>query len=279
MPKPKDLDPAESPRSFYGSELRRLREAAGLSQERLGAMVFLSGGYIGQTEAATRKPQKDISQRFDEVLSTGGHFARLFPMAARSRFAEYFVSAAELQAKAQSISTYCPALIPGLMQTPAYARVVFEAAQPYRSAADIDSRVSARIARADILDGPTAPLLWTVLDEAVIRRPIGGAAVMHEQLVHLAALVRGRRAIAQVLPFSAGAHAMLEGMSLFMTFGDAPPMVYLEGPHAGQLIDDPELVAKCMLSYDLVRAAALSPEASLALIEAAAEDYAREQQH
>ncbi|WSL65733.1 helix-turn-helix transcriptional regulator [Kitasatospora herbaricolor] len=274
MPKPKDSVPGETPREFYGNELRRLREAAGLSQERLGELVFCSGGYIGMLEAATRKPQEDMSRRFGEILDTGGHFERLYPVATASRFAEYFTAAAELQAIAESICEYSPALVPGLLQAPGYARAVFESAQPLRSADDIESRVVQRMARARILTGPTAPLYWAVLDEAAIRRPVGGVAAMHELLAHLAGVVRNRRAVIQVMPFAAGGHAMLEGSICLMTFADAPPVAYIEGPHAGQLIDDPALVAKCSLSYDLVRAAALSPEASLALIEAAAEEYA-----
>ncbi|WP_371480954.1 Scr1 family TA system antitoxin-like transcriptional regulator [Kitasatospora sp. NBC_00315] len=277
MPQPKDLDPAESPRSFYGSELRRLREAAGLTQERLGELVFSSGAYIGHLEAASRRPQLDMSEQLDQVLETGGYFARLYPMVTRSRYPEYFVHVVELQTRAQSISSYCPALIQGLLQTPDYARAVFESAQPLRSVEETEVLVAARMARADILDGPTAPVLWTVLDEAIIRRPIGSAATMRDQLAHLVRLVRSRRLIVQVLPFSAGAHALLEGMALHMTFEDEPPMVYLEGPHIGRLVDDPLLVARCLRSYDLVRAAALSPEVSLTLLESAMEDYSREQ--
>ncbi|GAA2137362.1 helix-turn-helix transcriptional regulator [Kitasatospora kazusensis] len=276
MVSPRDLDPSESPQAFYGAEVRRLREAAGLSQDRLGELVFCSGAYIGQIEAATRKPQKDLSIRLDTVLRTDGHFSRLYPMVTRTRFAEYFTAAAELQAIAQTISEYAPALVPGLLQTPEYAQAVFRAAQPLRSATDIGERVALRMERSQILDDPTRPMFWVVMDESVIRRPTGGAAVMCGQLSRLSNLVRDSRIIMQVLPFSAGAHALLEGALCLMTFADAPPAAYVEGPHAGQLLDDPAFVAKCLLSYDLVRAVALSPEASLALVESVAEEYADE---
>ncbi|MFJ4676539.1 Scr1 family TA system antitoxin-like transcriptional regulator [Kitasatospora sp. NPDC088783] len=278
MVHPKPLDPYESPRSFYGSELRRLREARGLSQERLGELVFCSATYISQIEKADRRPQEDLSERFDSVLETGGHFARLYPLVTRTRFAEYFTAAAELQAVARTINEYAPALVPGLLQTPEYARALFRSAQPLRSAAETDDLVGLRMDRARLLDGPTSPMLWVVLDESAIRRPIGGAAVMAGQLSHLAVLVRGSRIIVQVLPYAAGAHALLEGALSLLTFADAPPVAYLEGPHAGQLIDDPSTVAKCLLSYDFVRAAALSPEASLPLIESAAEEHAHGQE-
>ncbi|MFD8481207.1 Scr1 family TA system antitoxin-like transcriptional regulator [Kitasatospora sp. NPDC059673] len=277
MASPKPLDPSESPRAFYGAEVRRLREARGLSQEALGEMLFFSGAYIGQIESAIRRPQEDLSERLDAALGTDGHFTRLYRLASRSRFAEYFTAALELEPLAKTISTYASAIVPGLLQTPEYARTIFRSAQPLRSASDISERVSLRMDRAQILDGPTSPLLWVVMDETTIRRPVGGAAVMAEQLSFISGLIRENRIIVQVLPFSAGAHALLEGTLLLMTFADAPPVAYIEGPHVGTLLDDPSATSKCALSFDLVRAAALSPEASLTLIESAAEEYANGQ--
>ncbi|MFC9329636.1 DUF5753 domain-containing protein [Kitasatospora sp. NPDC057015] len=228
-------------------------------------------------EAATRKPQKDLSRRFDEVLNTGGHFARLFPIATSPRIAGFFTAAKELQTLARTIGEYSPTLVPGLLQTPGYARAVFAAARRFSSAEEIETWVVARMARAEIFARPQALKYWAVIDEAVLRRPVGGAAAMREQLAHLAGMIRSRKAVVQVLPFSAGAHALLEGSVCLMTFEDAPPTVYLEGPHVGQLLDDPQMVGDVMLSYDLVRADALSQEASLTLIESAAEEYAHEQ--
>ncbi|MFJ3790441.1 Scr1 family TA system antitoxin-like transcriptional regulator [Kitasatospora sp. NPDC090091] len=268
-------DPSHSPRVYYGTELRRLRELAGLSQEALGKLVFCSGGYIGQMEVAVRKPQEELSKRLDTVLMTDGHLLRVYEMVKRSsRYEEYFAAAAELQEMAEAISQFSPLLVPGLLQTPAYARALFEAAQPLKKAADIEAMVALRVGRSEILDRPTPPLYWAVLDEAALRRSVGGADVMSEQMTFLAGLVRARKAIVQVVPFSAGAHALMDGSLCLMTFEDAPPTAYVEGSHTGTLIDDPALVARYSLAYDLVRAAALSPEASLALIESAAEDYA-----
>ncbi|MFD0347973.1 helix-turn-helix transcriptional regulator [Kitasatospora aburaviensis] len=255
--------------------MRRLRELAGLSQEALGQLVFCSGGYIGQMEVAVRKPQEDLSKRLDEALKTDGHFLRVYQMVRKaSRYPDFFADAAELQASAQSISEFGPLLVPGLLQTPDYARAVFESADPLRKAADAEALVAARVARSEILDRANAPLYWAVLDESVLRRPVGGSAVMFGQLRHLAELVLSRKALIQVVPFSAGAHALMEGSLCLMTFEEAPPVAYVEGPYSGQLVDNPSTVAECALAYDLVRAAALSPKVSLALIDSAAEDYA-----
>ncbi|MGK4581964.1 helix-turn-helix domain-containing protein [Kitasatospora sp. HPMI-4] len=277
MVNPKELDPSESPQAFYGAELRRIRLAKGLSQEALGALVFCSGAYIGQMESATRQPQKDLSERLDVALGTDGHFARLYPMVTRSRFADYFTAVRELQEMARTIYEYDPVLVPGLLQTPEYARAVFRSFDPLRLEVETDELVSMRIERAHILHASTRPRYWVVLDESTLRRVTGGAAVMHGQMAHLAQLMRGNRIVLQVLPFSAGGHPLMQGSLTLMTFADAPPVAYGEGPYRGQLIDDPAYVENCRWAYDLVRSAALSLEASLALIEAAAEDYASEQ--
>ncbi|MFF3781052.1 Scr1 family TA system antitoxin-like transcriptional regulator [Streptomyces sp. NPDC001933] len=106
--------------------------------------------------------------------------------------------------------------------------------------------------------------------------PIGDPHTMREQLTHLVETARAHpQAIVQVLPFSVGFHPFLNTMSSLMQFTDAPPVVYTEGAYAGQLIEEAALVAQYRSAYDLARAVALSPEASLALIASAAKDYDR----
>jgi transcriptional regulator with XRE-family HTH domain len=270
---PKDLDPSSSPRAFFGAELRRVREAAGLSQDKLGERIFCSGSYIGQLESATRKPQLDLAERVDAVLETGGYFVRMWPMVVKSRHAAYFAEAAELEETATSISQYVVTVAPGLLQTEAYARAVIRAANPLAADADVEFRVRARLDRARLLDTATAPRLWEVVHETALRIPTGGAVVMREQLAHIADLVRSNRILLQVLPFSAGPSPVTAGMFSLMAFDDAPPVAYSESGASGQLIDDPLVVTAYQQAYDLMRAAALSREASLGLIESAMEDY------
>ncbi|MGC5343063.1 helix-turn-helix transcriptional regulator [Streptomyces sp. AM 4-1-1] len=278
MPGPKKLDPSSSPRALLGAELRHRREKAGLSQEELGHPLFVSGSFIGQLEAGTRRMQLDQAQKLDEVLGSDGFFVRNCDALKKSKYPDHFAEAAEAEAIAETIKEYSPLLIPGLMQTEAYARAVFQRGLPTAPESQIDALVVARLERADLLADPTRPMLWAVLDEAVIRRKTGGPAVMAEALRHLAKLIRQRRIIVQVLPFSAGGHAAMEGSLKMMTFSDAPPLAYLDGLGSGQLLDDPAAVKAYELTYDLLVADALSPEASLALIESVAEDYAHEEQ-
>jgi transcriptional regulator with XRE-family HTH domain len=263
---------------FFGSELKRQRERAGLTQDQLGERVYCSGSYIGQFEAAIRKPQLDLAQRFDQELKTNDLFAHMCEeLINSSPYAEYFADMAELQPLALTISELSLVLVPGLLQTADYARAIFRANWPFAQAETIDAMVQLRMNRAHLLDGPTAPLLWVIIDESVIRRPVGSPTVMTAQLEHMATEVERTRALVQVIPYSSGAHSMMEGNITLMTFTDAPPLAYVESPHIGQVLDDPALVARCMASYDLARASALPPEASVALIRSAAKEYAHAQ--
>ncbi|MFD8571241.1 helix-turn-helix domain-containing protein [Streptomyces sp. NPDC059639] len=275
MSGPKDLDPS-SRRVMIGEELRHARERAPLTQQALGVQLFVSGSYVGQMEAGTRRILPDMAVRLDEILETGGFFVRHCTKANKSKHPEHFAEAAEAEAVAIEIRQYESLLIPGLLQIPAYARAVFLAYQPTAPEAVIDELMANRMERTTLLDHPTKPLLWAVLDEAVLRRRVGGPAVMAEALSHVAALARRRRVIVQVVPFSAGAHASVDGPLKLMHFEDAPPLSFVEASSTGQLIDDPVTVARHQLSYDLLRAEALTPKDSLALISSVAEDYAHE---
>jgi transcriptional regulator with XRE-family HTH domain len=277
MAGPKDLDPSSSPRALLGAELRHARERAGLSQEDLGQRLFVSGSFIGQLEAGTRRMQPEYARLLDEVLGAGGFFQRNCGAAAKSKYLEDFAEAAEAEAQATTIRQYAPLLIPGLLQTPAYARAVNRAYDPTAPEETIDEWVDGRLERIRLLDHPTKPVLWAVLDEAALRRETGGPAVMAEALRHIAGLTRRNRVIVQVLPLSAGAHAAMDGALKLMEFEEAPPLVYFEGVGTGRLEDDPATVAQLRFTFDLLVASALSREKSLARIEALAQDYTHEE--
>lgn len=279
MPGPKDLDPSSSPRAMIGAELRHAREKAGLSQAELGQPLFVSGSFIGQLEAGTRRLHLEYAVQIDEILGTNGFFERNCRALATSKYPDHFAEAAEAEAVATTIREYAQMLIPGLLQTNAYAEAVFRAYKPTAPDDEIGDLVAARLDRGHLLGNPTAPLLWVVLDEAVLRREVGGGTVMAETLRHVADLARRHQIIAQVLPFRAGAHASMTGPLKLMEFEDAPPLSFVEGPDMGKLLDDPATVARHTLTFNLLQAAALSPQDSLALIESVAQDYEHGEQH
>ncbi|MFI1887131.1 helix-turn-helix transcriptional regulator [Streptomyces jumonjinensis] len=261
---------------FFGTELRKRREEAKLTQAEVGAAVFVSGGYIGQFETAIRKPQLDVAQRLDALLQTGGFFERLWrTLIDSSPHASYFVAAAELEGLATHIYEWTPGLVPGLMQTADHFRSMILVDKPFESDEQIESRVRLRMERARLLQGPSNPEYWAILHESTLRVPVGGPEAMARQLGHLADLGHSRRALIQIIPFSAGAYPLMNRNLRLMEFEDTPPTVYTEALYSGNLLDEPSVVKRAQRAYDLLRAAALSPEASLDLIESVAEDHRR----
>ncbi|MEU7024462.1 helix-turn-helix transcriptional regulator [Streptomyces sp. NPDC046203] len=261
---------------FFGELLRERREAAHYSREDLGARVFVSGTYIRLFEQGLRKPQLNLAQRFDEILKTSGLFERTWrKLINKSPYAAYFQAAADLEDLATKICEFAPGVVPGLLQTAAYARAVTRASNPFATEEYVEEKVSSRLERQTILADENRPVYWVIVHESVVRIPAGGSAVMAEQLEHILACAREHKVLVQVLPFAAGAYPQMGKMIKLMEFEDAPPTAYTEAVYSGNLLDDPAVVKRSQAAYDLLRAAALSPEASLALIESAAEDYRR----
>ncbi|WP_432096312.1 helix-turn-helix domain-containing protein [Streptomyces sp. bgisy100] len=275
----KKLDPTANPFAFFGSELRRCREERGLSQAELGALLFVSKGYISQFETAFRRPEESMVERMDGALEVTGHLLRVYRMAVKAEhqrieLADYFAAIARLEPQATRIDWYGAALVPGLLQTPEYAAVITRASNPFRQPDEIAELVAARMKRAEILDRTQGgPRLLVILDEVALHRPIGGPTVMKEQLDHVADAARAAKAVVQILPTQAGAHPLIAGQLIVLHFADTPPVAYMEGPHGGQVLDKPEQVDTCLLSYHLTCAAAMSPDASLELIESVAREY------
>jgi transcriptional regulator with XRE-family HTH domain len=281
VPAKKDPDASTSVPCFYGAELRYRREQAGLTLEQLVEGSFRGISFLSQIERGERGMPVDFARHVDARLGTDGFFQRRCEDAAKARragIAAHFADVAELEKSARTIEDWAPLLVPGLLQTRAYAAAIARSAMPRASEADVEAVVSARLNRAAIFESESPPKLWAVLDESVIRRRVLPPAGMAELLSHIAGVVRRTRSILQIVPATVAAHPFMMGLTRIMTFFDAPPLVYTEGLHSGQVIDYPAHVMEYRESYDLLRAAALPPEASLAVIEAAAEECRDEAQ-
>ncbi|MEV0172831.1 helix-turn-helix transcriptional regulator [Streptomyces sp. NPDC050803] len=258
----RELDPSASPLDYYGYELRRAREAAGLTQVQLGSIVFCTASLVGQIETGARVPQREFSERVDAALGTGGTFSRLVGLVLRSQLPGWFQPYAEMEAKASYISTYQAQLVHGLLQTEGYARAVFGT----RDEGDLDGKVAARLDRQRSLMRDQPPVTWVVLSEAVLRQEVGGPKVMREQLARLLQLQKRRWLEIQVLPFEAGAHTGLMGSFTLLRFNKDPDIVYTEDFIQGHMTANPEAVKEGSVRYDHLQAAALSVDDSAALI-------------
>ncbi|MGW6688923.1 helix-turn-helix domain-containing protein [Streptomyces sp. NPDC054961] len=258
----RDLDPGASPLDYYGAELRRLREDAGLKQGQLGDIVYCAASLVGQIETARKVPTREFSERIDAALGTGGTFGRLVGLVLRSQLPTWFQAYAEMEARATFLSTYQAQVVYGLLQTEAYARAVLATGMPD----NLNELVGARMERHRILRRERPPMVWVVLDEAVLHRPIGGREVMRDQLAHLLSMREDRWVQVQVLPFSAGEHASLIGSFNALRFDDDPDLVYTEDLISGHMTANPDTVKESALRYAHLQATALSVEDSAALI-------------
>ncbi|MFD7624535.1 Scr1 family TA system antitoxin-like transcriptional regulator [Streptomyces sp. NPDC059851] len=273
----KDIDGSVSVPTFYGKELRWKREAAGRTLQQMVEGVFYGVSYLSEIERGERRMPLDLARHVDRVLETDGLFERCCEDVRKARaigHAKYAEKVLEAEKFAETFEEWCPSAFPGLLQTEAYARARARAERPLESEEDTDAKISARLARADLFESGKGPEYWLILHESLLRLPVVPPLQMAEQLDRVAALVRRRRILTQIVPWNLGAHPFMSaGTVVIMTFADAPPLVYTESLHSGVTIDDPTLVMRYRRSYDLLRAAALPPEASLAMMEAAAEDY------
>jgi transcriptional regulator with XRE-family HTH domain len=265
----KQIDPSGSVAAFFASELRRLREASGFSQRELGAKIGYSEQAVCMVELAKRTPAEAFARGCDAALATDGVLLRLWPLVKRASVQRWFREYLEVESRAAAIHSWDPQNVPGLFQTEAYA---YEVIAAYRGT-DTDALVAARMARQETVLAPAGPQLWAVIDEAVLHRPIGSHEAWLEQLKRLVELGRSPGRVVQVLPFAAGAHACSDGAVILLSFADGPDVAFADGPGQGRLEERHEVVRGFRLRYDLVRAQALSPQASLGLIESMIKEY------
>ncbi|MFF8913901.1 helix-turn-helix domain-containing protein [Streptomyces sp. NPDC015032] len=277
----KEVDGSAGVPQFYGKELRFKREEAGLTLEKLVDNSFYGITYLSEIEHGHRRMPADLAQHVDRVLGTDGFFQRRCEDVRKARqgaHAAFFAAVAEAETRARTIGEWSGTLIPGLLQTSSYACAVIRSTHSLDTPEEIKAKIDVRMQRSQLFDNPKKPEYWVVLHESLVRHPILPPAKMAEQLDHIAALVRRSRIVAQILPWNGPTRPLTELPLFFMDFDNEPPLLYTEGPYHGQTIDDPSLLTQYRKAYDRLRAAALPPEVSLALIEKAAEEY-RHGQH
>jgi transcriptional regulator with XRE-family HTH domain len=260
-------------------ELRRFREAAGLTGEQVAEQMGWSLAKVYRIEGDKVRVLPRDAQRLLKLYGIGGEQAEAVMELARAARAkdwwhqysgaipEWFQFYVGLEAAASAMQEYCAELVTGLLQTEAYARAVMAAAAR-SDTGEMDRQVAVRLERQKRLTAADAPSLWVVLDEAVLRRQVGGPAVMAGQLAHIGQMAGQPNVTVQVLPFTAGAHPAMLGSFTLMQFPDPADkdVVYLEAETGALYLEKPQDVARYSLMIDYLRAQALGPAESRALI-------------
>lgn len=270
--------PTHSPtvrRRRLSRELITLREDLGLTPAQVADHFERDRNWLDRIESGVRK-----RPYVDEVASLLDHYGvtddtdpqrreAILELVRQARtkgwwsqYGDVLDGYVGLEVEASSVSTYQPLVVPGLLQTPAYAAASARAA--INAEADVARTVESRIERQKILDRERAPLVWAVIDEAVLARG-SDSAVMHEQIAHLVQVSERRNVTIQLLPFSAGFHAGLSGPFVILDFPVPadPSVVYLESRHDSLYLEDPEVVAEYRTILGHIQTAALSPADSI----------------
>jgi transcriptional regulator with XRE-family HTH domain len=268
---PARRDPDRSALTLFADELHATREKAGMSREDLAAKLNYSASLVAMVEGLRRVPQADFAARCDAALDTPGTFARLQKRLRELPFTESFRPFAAYEEAATSLRNFEHTLVPGLLQTPDYVQAILSS-HPNTNEEDLDDRVTSRLSRQAILNRDNPPTLWAVMDEAVLHREVGAPKVMYDQLMHLADRSDRPNITLQVIPYSSGAHAGLQGAFVIADLDNAPSVVFLATATEGQTLEELSRVAKVAFLFDTLRSEALPRKASRDMIVRIAEE-------
>jgi transcriptional regulator with XRE-family HTH domain len=264
-----------------GRELRKMREDFGLLPEAVAAQLGWSRSKVSRIETGRTTPRRaDVVAVCDLYGIDSSDKARLVQLASEARQRGWWAAYADvftgsyigLEDNASLVWQWEARAIPALLQTEDYARAVISQLCPQEG---VERRVMARMARRTLLNRPDAPRFEAVIDEAVIRRPIGGQQTMAEQLWALLACAKRPNIAIRVLPFSAGGHAGLEGALTVLSFADDidPDVAYVEGAGGDLYVESRDPIDRCRLILEQVSEAALSPEDSIRLFTEVKDEY------
>jgi transcriptional regulator with XRE-family HTH domain len=258
----------------FAEELRAQREAAGLTQEQVAKLMGYSASVIAKLETCRTTPSPQHAGQADAALGTPGTFRRLRQAMINGVNEPWVRALLEMEERATVLRNWEALVVPGLLQTQAYARAMIRAGRPGDSDAAIEQMVTSRMARQEIWErqDPPPPMLFVVLGEAVLRQRVGDAAVMRDQLGHLLEASGNPRITIQVLPFAAAAHPGLLGPHLVASFDNDRDAAYLDNALDGQVTERRKQVARIALLHETLRTEALSPGASADMIAKVAEE-------
>ncbi|MEO3796327.1 helix-turn-helix transcriptional regulator [Nonomuraea sp. B10E15] len=275
-------------RILLGSQLRKLREANNVTREEAGHLIRGSESKISRMELGrVGFKERDVADLLTlyKVVDAQARSAVLDLVATANepgwwhRFNDvlptWFQAYVGLEEAAARIRTYEVQFVPGLLQTKEYTRAVVTAGAAGIGAEEIARRVDLRLERQRILDKPDGPIFWAVIDEAALRRPIGGAEVMRAQIEHLIELMRQQSITIQVMPFSFGGHSAEGGAFSILRFPDSdlPDVVYVEQLASALYLDKREDVDRYTEVMERLCAVSTTPDETIELLRTIADEF------
>ncbi|MFE5215128.1 MULTISPECIES: helix-turn-helix domain-containing protein [unclassified Streptomyces] len=264
---------SQEPRQRFAEELRTLRAGSGTSLRQLGERLGWDWSLFGKMEKGETLGSPEVVQALDTHYGTPGLLLALWELAAgdHTQFRERYRRYMALEAKAVSLWHFAVSVLPGLLQTPGYAREVLAAGG--LKGKELEQQVEARMGRRELLEGEDAPPFRTILSEAVLRTPLRDVGEWRGQLEHVVELAERANVTMQVLPLDAGLHGLMNATVMFLRLVDGRTVAYMENGYQGDLIEENAAVERLQRAYDATRDLALSPAESrkfvLAMLEEA----------
>ncbi|AGI87683.1 helix-turn-helix transcriptional regulator [Streptomyces albidoflavus] len=251
-----------------GKQLAEFRRVAGLTQGQLADLARVGEDTVSSVEQGRRRLQADLAERLDEILETKRALSTAVSTIPRHEryplFAQDFI---EHERNAITLLSYQSHVIPGLLQTPEYARTVFENAYPPLGTQELEEAVQARIDRKEILSREKPPLMSFIIEECVLQRHLGAPEAMKRQIQHLRECAGLPFLSLQVMPTETDAHAGLAGALVLLETPDHDHLAYIEGQHKGFMVDDLGEVSMYQQKYGMLRAQALTPQRTKVLLD------------
>ncbi|PWI07032.1 transcriptional regulator [Streptomyces sp. NWU339] len=253
---------SQEPRQRFAEELRQLRTSRGDSLRQLGERMGWDWSLFGKMEKGDTLGGPEVVQALDQYYGTPGLLLALWELAAgdHTQFRERYRRYMALEAEAVSLWHFAVSVLPGLLQTPGYAREVLAAGGS--RGAELEQQIKARIGRQELLDGEASPPFRTILAEAVLRTPLQDEGEWRAQLACLAEVAERENVTVQVLPQRAGVHGLVATDVWFLRLTDGRPVAYTENAHEGELIEENTRIERLQRAYDVVRDKAMSPAES-----------------
>jgi transcriptional regulator with XRE-family HTH domain len=250
----------------YAAQLKAWRRKRGWSQEELADKIAYSNSLVSGIETVVRTPSLDFSKLCDGAFDAPETFQSLHGLVSREAWPSYFAPVIDFENQAVRIHEWELRVVPGLLQTGDYARSVIRAGKPRIAQVELDRRVDARLDRQRILERDNPPMYWTVISEGALRQLIGSPSMMAEQLDKIIEVERSPDIVIQVLPFTAYDHPGTDGPIKVFDLPDITSVSYMECNGGGMITETPEAVADIMTTLNMIRAAALPPRESMALL-------------
>ncbi|MFD9719920.1 helix-turn-helix domain-containing protein [Streptomyces sp. NPDC059076] len=251
----------------FGAVVQALREHAGLTRKEFGALVGYSKHTVASVEQGRRMADRDFVERAEDALGNTGALRKAAPHLSRQAgLASWFRQWARLEAQAYTLWTYECRVVPGLMQTEAYARAVTQSVPPVKDEEQVTKQVTARLERQQLF-GRRPPIAFSfIVEQALVERGTGGPAVTRELLESLLERSSQFNVELQIMPRHQPDHAGFDGPLMLLESPDNKWSGYAEGQRGGMLISDPKEVSIMLQRYARLRSQALTPEDSRSLL-------------